>query len=346
MSIRQAYDIKRDPLLVPDGTLNLPLVGQGAGVSPAYTALTPAGLSVEDHIAWHIFKGTPQNFLPEEGVWDWIVCHPTSYADKGIQAYGGQNNTGAYPIVFGRATAYNNSYSLWFFPGVTTADFLIYKRIAGTTTALATEAVDLNVDYGRTVKLECVGTTLKGYRTDMTTPKISATDTAIASGYFGVGSGHGSPTVYEWARFVTAKIVTPASPSPKVLGWYEVPVVGAGTNEDPYRADLPAILETASLEELEKYPAIKANRGGLVNRIAVSHASLIPTDPTSGKPLNPTCIVRIFEQPDRQPHLWKIAEAIDKIETIPAVKKLDATQAKLRAKELDKKLTDKDLEDW
>jgi hypothetical protein len=139
------------------------------------------------------------------------------------------------------------------------------------------------------------------------------------------------------------------SPSPKALGYYEVPIVGQGTLDDPYRPALPEILETPT--EIDSYPewlrnAIMANKDGKVNRIAVSWGALIPTDPLTGKPLNPTCIIRVFDQPDRQPHLWKISEALAKIETIPTIMKLDRSQAVKRALEMDKRLRDKDLMEW
>jgi hypothetical protein len=263
-----------------------------------------------------------------------------------------------------RLTAPNNHYYNTITTGAATADHRIEKMIAGTATTLATEAVDLTAKRSYTVMMSVSGTTLKSFRSAAqsdslpATPQLSATDTAIASGKFGVGDRCDAYTNYTLGY---GRLLAPASPSPKAVGYYEVPLTGSGVPitspdgltslPDPFRPALPEVLETPSANELDGYPtalkqAILANREGKVNRIAVSWSALIPTDPTTGKPLSSSCLVRVFEQPDRQPHLWSIAEALSEIEKLPQVKKYDERSVRTRAKQLDPKLKDKDLEEW
>jgi hypothetical protein len=267
-----------------------------------------------------------------------------SFADLAIGAVAGSSGAAA-GVGHGR-TSYNNAYYNDVVPNNTAADHRLFKLVSGTWTTLATEAVDLATYVTYLLKLSCLGSTMKSYRTDMATAKLSATDTSLASGRFGVEGGR--PDAGSAVMF--GKLVAPGSPSPKVLSFYEVPIVGSGTLEDPFRAQLPELLEVPASAELDAYPpmlkrAIQANVGGRVNRLALSHSALIPTDPTTGKPLYSTCIVRVFEQPDRQPHLWKIAEVLARLETQTAipVKKLDVDQAIRRAKEMDPKLSDFDF---
>jgi hypothetical protein len=331
---------------MPDGTLNLPLVGQGAGVNPAYTPLPRAGLeypTVDVTFAYLACIG--KLVYGDLGVSNSGLFTSDSFADKALKLL----TTGQHTKVMGRWVDANNMYEQEMFTPATTADHKLEKCVAGTWTTLATEAVDITDYYVNGLAISCSSTTLKAFRNDFTTARLTVTDSSFSSGKFGYKIAQGDkPSAVDP---LSVELKAPMSAVRKTLGYYEVPIIGSGTETDPYRAQLPENLEAVITAELDGYDdalrnAIKANRGGLVNRIAVSHASLIPTDPVTGKPFNPTCIIRIYEQPDRQPHLWRIAEALDKIESIPAVKKLDIVQAKRRVKELDKRLTDKDLESW
>jgi hypothetical protein len=267
---------------------------------------------------------------------------PVSIADKAVEGVGQSgDNT---PLVTGRLQNADNEYNCLEYTPSSAGDFALVKTAAGSNTTLAYEAVDIANHLKQRIKLSISGTTLKGFREDLTTPKISATDTAYASGYWGGGGRYGG------AAGVTCWLRAPASPAPKVLAFYEVPIIGSGTIDDPFRAQLPELLEVPTSAELDAYPpalkaAIQANKDGKVNRLALTHSALIPTDPTTGKPLYSTCIVRVFEQPDRQPHMWKIPEVLARLETQTAIpiRKLDVTQAIARAKEMDARLSDFDF---
>jgi hypothetical protein len=271
-----------------------------------------------------------------------VIYTIDSFADKAVEGVGQSgDNT---PVLVARLNGPEDNYFQIEYTPNSAADHQLAKRVAGANTTLATEAVDLANRLKQRLKFSVSGSTLKGFREDLTTPKLTATDTSFASGGWGGGGRYnGFAGVTGWLR-------APASPAPKVLSFYEVPIIGDGSPDNPFRAQLPELVEVSASAELDAYPpmlrrAIQANVGGKVNRLAVSHSVFIPTDPTTGKPLYSTCIVRVFEQPDRQPHLWKIPEVLARLETQTAIpiRKLDVTQAIRRAKEMDVRLSDFDL---
>jgi hypothetical protein len=272
------------------------------------------------------------------------VCFPNTYGDEDIRILQFCENSGAAV----RYQSKSNHYHLRIVTAKSTGDLEFCKWVNGTETDIAREAVDLGWG-GHYIRMVASGTSFYAYREDMTTAKFSATDTSFASGYWGWEC---ADYTYPHNSLIWCKLFDPSPQTVrKVLGYYELPVVGLGTPDDPYRAGLPEVLEVPSTNELDGYPtalkqAILGNREGKVNRIAVSWSALIPTDPVTGRPLHLTCLVRVFEQPDRQPHLWKVQEALDEIEQLPQVKKHDERSVRVRAKELDPKLKDKDLEGW
>jgi hypothetical protein len=72
-------------------------------------------------------------------------------------------------------------------------DFRLGKSVNGVETVLGVEAVDINKYTLYTLKLEVYGSTLKAYRDDMTTPKITATDTSI--------TGSGYRAIFNWSGY-------------------------------------------------------------------------------------------------------------------------------------------------
>ena len=112
-----------------------------------------------------------------------------------------------------------------------TADLRLDKVVSGTYTCLAYESVDLDDVYHH-VKLTSSGSTHKGYREDMTTAKISATDTEIASGYFGsrYRRDYSSPSVLcTYLRPASSSL--PKYPAKAII---ELEVIGYGTEEEPF----------------------------------------------------------------------------------------------------------------
>ena len=84
-------------------------------------------------------------------------------------------------------TVLDNMYKFDFDVGYSTGDFAIKKKVNGTETELAREAIDLSDTTVYSLKAELVGSELRFYRDDFSTPKLTATDTDLASGSMGVG---------------------------------------------------------------------------------------------------------------------------------------------------------------
>jgi hypothetical protein len=205
----------------------------------SYSPRTITGLDVrEDSLLWDIMSGRAVAITREEYLCYMAIAFGTVYTDKAIRArigdgYGGY--TDRYNALPARASTSADLYTVYVFTNNTTADFVLSKYIGGTATTLGTEAVDLSSSYFRTAMISCSGSTIKAFRVDMTTPKITATDTGRASGYFGVGA---SPAVDQRFRsdlIYTARLYAPASATPSALAVLELNVEGSGSPEDPYR---------------------------------------------------------------------------------------------------------------
>lgn len=239
--------------------------------------------------------------------------------------------------------------------GKTTQDNLLTKFAAGTPTVIGYEAVDLsNVIY--TYRLSAVGSTLYCYRDDLATAKFSVTDTAYASGCWGVGASNEGP------NFPTAlgPLFGSSLEIAKVLAYFEAPIIGSGTSDDPFRAQMPELIDwewSLSPAIKKKYNILKAKGftdeeiqllfpevlSCRVNRLALTYSSLIKTNKAAGKPVEYVAIMRVFEQPDRQAHLYPIAKCLDALRALPGVRELSRDEAIKRAKQIDPDLTDVDL---
>lgn len=235
-------------------------------------------------------------------------------------------------------------------------DFYIQKLVNGNITFLSWEAVDLSDIFYR-CKFSISGSTLKAYRVNLSTPKITATDTSITSGYYGIG--YWDSSARPLLTMAGAILRAPSSPSPQVISYFEVPITGTGTPEDPFRAHMPELIEIepsidrrifkkyeilrnkgfTDEEIMELFPEVLSIRA---NRLALTHSSLIKSDRT-GKPQEYTSIVRVFHQPDRQPHLYPISRALDELRNMKGVRKLSREEAIRRTKQIDPDLTDVDL---
>jgi hypothetical protein len=285
-----------------------------------------------------------------------IICYPTSYTDLSITHISGMGRY--YPrSPWGRTSNVDNGYFLNLNTGATTADFELRKIVNGTETLLGTEAVDLEVDAYYTLKLRCSGTTIQGFRTDMGTPKISVTDTSFSSGYWGAAQGdiynQLTPRAF---HFLTSKKAAATLPPPKPLAHFEVPIVGEGTTQNPFKPALP--VETFEFETPRKklYESLRAkgftdeeifSLYGLTadfigNRLAVSYAALIPSEKT-GKPTHATALISISPQPDRNPNLHPLTRCLEALEDAGA-SKLKPVEAKRLAKQIDDRLREGELE--
>jgi hypothetical protein len=194
---------------------------------------------------------------------DW-AGHATvdDFADKAIEAYAYDANSGPVNGLFGRLVDGGDAYLTACNSGLTSRDYIHYKVVNNTISNVAWEAVDLLANRSYFIRLSISGSTHKGFREDMTTPRFTATDTSIASGRWGSGSAwlRGNPFRDAWLR-------APSSPAPPALAIIEVESEGDGTPENPYRPILSKnLVEIARLEglpgflyqEAKKYEILKA----------------------------------------------------------------------------------------
>jgi hypothetical protein len=102
--------------------------------------------------------------------------------------------------------------------------------------------------------LSCSGSSIKAFRADMTTPKLSATDTSLASGLFGVGTNIYDSDVRTiqgaLSLIFTARLLSAASPLARALAIMEFDVEGSGSGEDPYR---PALSKSIANHDVYGY---------------------------------------------------------------------------------------------
>lgn len=147
----------------------------------------------------------------------------------------------------------------------TTGDHFIVKVdgvYGGSLTLLASEAVDLATDSHHLLEAQIQGSTLSSKRDNVAT--ITATDTALSSGKFGVHS-LASGGVHSIDSNMTM-FLQPASPGPKAQAIIELPITGSGTEDDPFRPELLVRQKTIDLSmnvprflkrELKKYSMLK-----------------------------------------------------------------------------------------
>ena len=138
-----------------------------------------------------------------------------------------------YTAAVGRGDGVSNCYEAFLNADAPTKDFYLQKCVNGSWTTLAYEAVDIASDEVHLVKLSISGSSLKGYRNDMETPKVSATDTDIASGGWGVRLAPAYATLG-----LDATLLPPSSELPRPQAILEAGLVGSGGLGDPIRPDL------------------------------------------------------------------------------------------------------------
>jgi len=277
--------------------------------------------------------------------WELAIVTKDTFTNKAVLGF---FKTNYYFDVIGRLQDYQNFYRVTAYKPASSNDFQIYKEVSGATTILATHSVDFDVS-GRAIAISITGSTIKGMYweipnpTDplaMPTPNVtlSVVDTTFASGRWGFDLGANIPAVDSASVY----LMPPMSPNPEIIAIYEVEITGDGSRDNPFRPNLPSKIEFVEPAELDKYDkdlqsVIKANKDQKVDRLALSWSAFIPTD-ENGIPTEKTALVFIFEQKERQPHLFNVKECIDEIEKKPEVKKHDKDSAKKEMFKRDKKL--------
>jgi len=150
------------------------------------------------------------------------------FADKGMR----YNACGNRSRCHGRVSG-SNYYTQAHDYGLATQDHHISKCVGGTETRMAYEALDLDGNTTYYYIFSISGSTFKGFRNDLTTPKLSATDTTIASGCWSPAMGWNGSAGAEVN--LTTRLVAPSTSSPPAQTILELNVEGSGKPEDPFR---------------------------------------------------------------------------------------------------------------
>jgi len=192
--------------------------------------------------------------------WDLIGCR-TSDAFTDIAIEGVISDRGMLICLRGDAT-WSNRYTVAVDTTRATRDCWLHKHVNRTATDLFSEAVDLPTNSTHLAKLSASGSTLKLFRADLTTPKGTVTDTALASGYVLIGAGWGRLVASSHAYFLRA----PSTPSNPPLAIVEADTAGSGAVGDPYapalrtdliKADSSSGLPAFLRKEAEKYRILR-----------------------------------------------------------------------------------------
>jgi len=176
-----------------------------------------------------------------------VLLTSDNFTDKAVKAILATNR-GA---IYSRFQDGSNYYYLSQDNGLSTADFKIRKCSGGSYSDLATEAIDLP-DYSSYVCILSVsGSTLKAYRSDLSSAKITATDSEFSSGCFGIIRGLGN---HDRSVCEDAFLLAPTSPAPKALSIIEV---------DKLKQNLVAISQLNNIPnfmkiEVKKYKTLKS----------------------------------------------------------------------------------------
>jgi len=290
--------------------------------------ITPDRLAKQYSLAWEVARGAAKFEADPDGP-NGIIAFPDEYANAAISGVLQEETD-----LFGRWVDVANTYVCKLDRVAATEDFRLAKIVARATTILAAEAVDFATESTHLVKFEVVGTELRGYREDLTAPVITATDTEFASGLWGlrvVGSFDSPRPSVHGADSLT--LALPSSKPPKTLAYFEVPVVGSGTEGDPFRPRMP--------EDVVEDPKL-----GRVNRLQLTYGSVIKVGRRTGRPIDYVAIIRILEQPRRPEYLEPVAKCLDALRAMPGVREFSRNDAIKRAIELDGKLAPKDFASW
>ncbi|MEM3943796.1 MAG: hypothetical protein QXJ59_06900 [Thermofilaceae archaeon] len=253
----------------------------------------------------------------------------------------------------------NNNYWAELSSPYSTQDWLLFKIVQKAVTILAAEAVDINPGDSGIGYLQVVGSTLTAACSGRAT--LTATDTSLPSGRVGLLFATRHTTFYGGFSCIYGEIQPPGSSLPAPVAYFEVPVVGSGTPDDPFRPQLPEekvivpelnpvlyrkykLLESkgfgkGEIEEVMRYgheiDLIKANR------MALTFSAFIPSD-SQGKPVDGTAVLRVYDT-SPQPHLYPFDKRIQALQSMPGVRKLSAEEARNLALKKDDRLSPFDL---
>jgi hypothetical protein len=190
-----------------------------------------------------------------QGTDDYVtIVTVDSFADKAIRS----NLRSLYSLIaranYDPANRRFSMYAIDWWTGYSTQDHYLRRFNSATNsyTTLAVEAVDLS-DLPYLFTLSTSGSTIKSIRETVT---LSATDTVLASGVFGL--------YHLWAGInfhFDARLLAPVTPLPPALAVLEVEVEGGGAPDDPYRPSLSKnLVEITGLTGLPEFLYLEAKK--------------------------------------------------------------------------------------
>jgi hypothetical protein len=222
-----------------------------------------------------------------------------SFTDKTIEVFATGTTTKLMYALLARSPDQYNTYAQWIDTGQATADHRIvyiyyYANTAPLYTYLATESVDISALYPIKTWITISGSTITSYRLYQgTTYSISATDTNIASGRWGIGYARDSRSeVSGDVRALSAKLLPPASPIMPSRAIIEVEytcydyVCVPSLQKEEVEVD-PTIFPKDVADAL-LYNERGSNGKPLVDRLAVSWGAFEPN------PKHPTNIIMVY----------------------------------------------------
>lgn len=201
--------------------------------------------------------------------------------------------------------------------------YRLYKRITGADTLLGSEAVSLSSGVAYDCALSANGTSLKAYRADNTTPKITATDSALASGHWGA---RGDDLHQCMSVLLQAELEAASSPSLRPVDFFETPVT-----------EVEEVVQGIHGEERQRYFAPEWP-GGVAPEATWSAVIKSGKD---GKPVDYRAVVRLFEGATPK----KYTDFRAAISGDAGCARLSRAQAIAGAKALDDALADDDFAD-
>jgi hypothetical protein len=291
----------------------------------------PSGGGDPDLLITYVLAGTARLIYTEMANY-WAICFPSTYSDLGLISYSSCTSP-AQDLLRCRMQDTSNFYAQRLYGAASTQDHQIVKWVAGSLTTLGVEGVDISTYVLQSLKFSAGGTTLRAYRAPYTTLRIVVTDTSFSSGYFGAGTAtfypygnYGAPIEY----WLFARKTTTLSESIEPIAYFEAPVVGDGSVENPYRPTLP-------------YEAFEDSVLGVRNRLALTWSALIPCDRSSGRPVEYRCILRVYPDSVSDPMLRGIDRRLSELESLNGVRRLTRDEALKEALKLDDKLHIYDL---
>ena len=319
------------------GSAGQVLTSQGSGTNPTWSVVTRSMLEYPTAgvtFAYLIATERMKYYLTDSSVHECAIGTVGSFTDKALVGLNidcaNHDDYHKYAWIQRMSTdPLTNSYLTGIATYKTTADLGLVKYVGGTATTLGTEAADLAGDTPYDFKFSVSGSALSVYRSSLTTPKISATDTSLASGAFGCKSTSSYYRMMGMHWHLLIQVTSPSSPGAPALAVVEVETAGSGAAEDPWApalgGDLAEVSQLSGLpgflyREARRYEILRARGftdeeirevfGGIQHQVDLNAVTWGAFEFSGGSPTN---IVFVYgDNPYRQGAIQRQAERAKK----------------------------------